>query len=407
MFDTEQVDPRLIGSRLTAARKARGATQEEAAKHLGCSRPTLIAIEKGERRAKPEEIVKLASFYGRSVHEIVRPGAEPAGLEPHLRAVIEPGSSDAGKMNEAISELVRFAEDYRQLEQIVNAKPISAYPPEVNLPEHGDLRGFAEDVAMMERDRLGLGIHPILNLRQVLETEVGLRVFYGSLPSRIAGMFAFSADLGFCVLINRKHPPERRRATLAHEYGHALCDRHKPGIDYLDGSIRRPPFERFAEAFGMSLLMPANGVRRQFHEITSSTGDFQVADLCRLSNFYFVSVQAMSLRLEELDLINRGTWSLLAEEGFKPRKAAEELGLQPCHPETDKPYPERYESLAVQAYEQGGISEGQLCRFLRCDPVSARETVAMCLDHCFTDERGETLERRMPFDRSSLLRTTR
>ena len=74
MAELEHDDPRLLGQRLTAARKARGATQEDAAKVLGCSRPTLIAIEKGERRAKPEESMKLAAFYGRSVHELVRPG---------------------------------------------------------------------------------------------------------------------------------------------------------------------------------------------------------------------------------------------------------------------------------------------------------------------------------------------
>ena len=91
MPHSERIDPRILGRRLAEARKARGLTQEEAAQHLGCSRPTLIAIEKGERPAKPAEIVKLAAFYGRQVHELVRAG-EPvaADLQPHLRAVAEP-----------------------------------------------------------------------------------------------------------------------------------------------------------------------------------------------------------------------------------------------------------------------------------------------------------------------------
>jgi len=406
MADIQDLDPRLIGSRLAAARKARSITQEQAAKHLGCSRPTLIALEKGERTPKGDEIVTLAALYGRSVHEIVRAGVEPTGLEPHLRAAIKPGGVTSPEMDECISELIRFAEDYRQLEHLLDAKPISAYPPEVVLPVRGDLRGFAEDVALRERDRLGLGTQPVLNLREILETEVGLRVFYGGLPSHIAGMFAYSVELGFCVLINRKHPDERRRATLAHEYGHALSDRHRPGVDYLNGGSRKPASERFAEAFGMSFLMPASGIRRKFHEIASSSGDFQVADLCRLSSFYSVSVQAMSLRLEELGLISRGTWDDLAEKGFRPRKAAEELGLGPRPLPPDEPYPERYKFLAVQAYEQGEISEGQLCRFLRCDPVSARETVSLCLDRHFTDNDGRTIEGRMSF-RESLLRSRR
>jgi Zn-dependent peptidase ImmA (M78 family)/DNA-binding XRE family transcriptional regulator len=402
MVETEHADPRLLGQRLTAARKARGVTQEEAATHLGCSRPTLIAIEKGERRARPEEIVKLAAFYGRSVHEIVRPGVETIALEPHLRAVVDPASATVKEISTAITELERFAEDYRELERLLDAKPVSAYPPEVYLPKRGSLSDFGEDVAMRERERLGLGNQPILNLRQVLEADVGLRVFYGGLPSRIAGMFAYTAELGFCVFINQKHPPERRRATLSHEYGHALCDRHKPGIDYLGGQGRKPASERFAEAFGLGFLLPAGGVRRKFHEITVSTGDFQVADLCRLSNYYWVSVQAMTLRLEELNLIAKGSWSLLAEKGFKPRKASEDLALIPRHGKSDEPYPQRYKFLAVQAYRVGKISEGQLGKFLRCDPVRAREVVASCLDQSFVDADGQILARKMPFEESLL-----
>src|SRR5689334_476558 len=61
----EEIDPRTLGLRITEARKARGKTQEEVASHLGLSRPTYIAIEKGERQVKPDEVNKLAKFLGR------------------------------------------------------------------------------------------------------------------------------------------------------------------------------------------------------------------------------------------------------------------------------------------------------------------------------------------------------
>jgi hypothetical protein len=38
-------------------------------------------------------------------------------------------------------------------------------------------------------------------------------------------------DPGYCILVNRKHPPERRRWTLSHEYAHFLADRHRPAVD--------------------------------------------------------------------------------------------------------------------------------------------------------------------------------
>src|SRR5271165_2022464 len=82
-------DPRILGRRIGDARRACGKTQEEVAEFLGCSRPTYIAIEKGERAAKDEEILKLASFLGRKVNELVRPGEPVTDLQPHLRALAE------------------------------------------------------------------------------------------------------------------------------------------------------------------------------------------------------------------------------------------------------------------------------------------------------------------------------
>src|SRR3954447_12075464 len=100
-----ELDPRILGQRITEARKSRGLTQESVAEFLGYSRPTYIAIEKGERPAKPQEIVKLASFLGRSVHDLVRPGEPVVGLQPHLRAVAERMKADDGQeLLEGIAE---------------------------------------------------------------------------------------------------------------------------------------------------------------------------------------------------------------------------------------------------------------------------------------------------------------
>ena len=57
------------------------------------------------------------------------------------------------------------------------------YPPEVRLSTHVNPAAFAEDVAVQERQRLGLGDQPIIDLRNILEAEVGLRIIYESLPS--------------------------------------------------------------------------------------------------------------------------------------------------------------------------------------------------------------------------------
>jgi Zn-dependent peptidase ImmA (M78 family)/DNA-binding XRE family transcriptional regulator len=402
LLQLEPIDPHLLGQRLEEARKARGVTQQEAADHLGCSRPTYIAIEKGERAAKSDETVKLAAFYGRSVHELVRPGEPVADLQPHLRAAIEKMKPATEKeLLQAIAELQRLAADYHELERLMNAPLRFNYPPEIKLADRFDVKDQAEDVAIRERQRLGLGDQPISNLRSTLEWDVGLRIFYWALPSAVAGMYAFVADLGCCILINRKHPPERRRASMLHEYGHLIVDRFKPGIDYLTYAGRKPANERFAEVFAMSFLMPATSIRRRFQEIVTTTNDFQVADLCRLSNFYFVSVEAMTLRLEGLGLIPKGSWSHIKESRLEVRKATNLLEL-PAHRETKDAFPDRYKFLAVHAYEKEKITEGQLARFLRCDPVTAREIVAQCLTSRMVEEDGEERNLQLEFQNSLL-----
>jgi Zn-dependent peptidase ImmA (M78 family)/DNA-binding XRE family transcriptional regulator len=398
----DMIDPRIVGQRIAEARKARGKTQEEVAVFLGCSRPTYIAIEKGERPPKSEEIIKLAGFFGRTVNELVRPTEPVIDLQPHLRAVAEKtrGTEDDA-LHAAIDELQRLAEDYRDLERMLNAPLRFNYPPEIALHPRIDPAELAAGVALQERRRLGHGDQPVIYLRSTLEWDVGLRIFYGDLPLGVAGMYAYTADLGCCILVNRKHPPERRRVSMLHEYGHLLVDRFKPGIDYLAMPGRKPANERFAEAFGLCFLMPATSVRQRFHDIVNSTGDFQVADLRRLSHFYFVSVEAMALRLEQMDLISKGSWQFLKESKFAPRQAAELLGLEP-QPVDDYPFPDRYKYLAVQAYERGDIGDSDLAYYLRCDVVTAREIVAQTLVSREVESTGE--ERGLQLDfRKSLL----
>jgi Zn-dependent peptidase ImmA (M78 family) len=233
---------------------------------------------------------------------------------------------------------------------------------------------LAEDVANRERQRLGLGDQPIPNIRILLESEVGVRIFFSRLPRMFAGMYIFVDGLGGCLLINSVHPAEKQRVSIAHEYAHLIVDRYSAGIDYLTIAGRKPANERFAESFAMSLLMPASSVRFRFNDVVNSTGNFQVADLVELKHFYFVSMEAMAHRLEGLGLLPSGTWDLLKEKGLRVRQAEKRLGLN-SELSPEPAYPDRYKFLAVHAYERGELSEKELANYLRCDVWEARRVV--------------------------------
>lgn len=374
----ETVDPHTLGARLREARNARGWTQEQAAEALRVARTTMVAIEKGERRVKPDELVRLAKAYGRKLSGLLRPSPPVEDLSVQLRGALPPDAPIDADLLPYIHELERLCDDYLELERICGA-PLGRHDPPTCSFDGLDPELAAEDAAAAERNRLGLGDAPILNLRSVLESDLGMRIFYLDLPSKIAGMFAYTEEHGGALAINQRHPPERRRHSMAHDYGHFLADRHRSEITLLGRYERRPAAERFAETFGRAFLMPGAGLRRRFLELRrqrklEGSGGPTPGDLCRLAHFYFVSLEAMTRRLEELGLLSVGTWDRLHQQGFRVRQAQKLLGLQE-QPVEDELLPARYRYLAVEAWQRGDLSEGQLASFLRVDRLSARRMV--------------------------------
>lgn len=392
----EAMDPRQLGSRLREARNARGLTQQEVAASLGVARTTLTAMEQGERRVRPSELLHLAGLFGRGVSELVRSGQPTESFAVQLRGNL-PSQSSIGDLSSHIWEFQRLCEDYVEIERITNSPIFRTYPPTYEI---GGLSAeiAADDVAWAERNRLGLGDGPVLNLRELLEVDVGLRIFYLGLPSKVAGMFAYTRDLGGCIAINRSHPAERRRHSLVHDYGHFLASRFRSTVTLIQGYERRPKEERFAETFARAFLLPATGLRRRYHEVVRQRGKATPADLCRLAHFYFVSLEVMTRRLEELRLVPMGTWDRLSQAGFKVREAQSLLGLKE-HSEEEALFPPRYLYLAAEALADEQISEGQFARFLRVDRLQARRLVKELERSGLVDGTGGGFAERISFPR--------
>ena len=372
----DTIDPRVLGRRLQEARKARGFTQQDVADSLAVARTTITALEKGERRTRPDELIQMARLYGRPVGDFVGPREPMADFAVQFRtAVAGAGSPQEQKeLGQAVQEFQRLCEDYLYLENLNGASLRRNYPPQYQIGRTAP-EDAAEDVASSERNRLGLGDGPLLRLREVLENDVGVRVFSTELPSRVAGVFSYTEELGGCIAVNARHPEERRRWSMAHEYGHFLTSRFQSEIAMLGTNRRVPVSERFADAFARCMLMPAVGLRRRFNELSrAADGKVTAAEVCRVAHYYFVSVEAMMLRLEELRLLPGGTWDRLRDRGFKVREAQAQLGLLP-YSSNDRLLPLSYQFLAVRAYEEGNLTEGELVRLLRADRVSARQTV--------------------------------
>lgn len=368
--DPEHDGTTVLAARLRAARESRGLTQAQAASELGVSRPLLIAIEKGTREASPEEIVRLAEIYGRPVGELLRSAPPPTAIGARFRAALATATVP-GELSGAVSQLEKQADNYIDLLRRACTDAPGRYPSARSI-SHLDPWQAGEDMATEERNRLGIGDGPIRQLREVLEIEVGLRVFLLPLPPQIAGLFVYVDELGGCIGVNISHPSERRHWTMAHEYAHYLATRDRAEITPVSRRRQPPETERFADAFAASFLMPRSGLSRRFHELKrSKEGKATPATLVQLAHAYGVSVQALTLRLEDLRLIEQGTWDRLLDNDFQPRAAARLLGLGPAERSAEA-LPLHYRLLAVQLYADGEITEPQLARYLGTDIVGAR-----------------------------------
>jgi Zn-dependent peptidase ImmA (M78 family)/DNA-binding XRE family transcriptional regulator len=366
----ETIDMKVLGRELQQARVRKGLTQEQAANILDVARTTMTAIEKGDRRVKAGELIKLAHAYDLQMADFLHAHPNIEWPKPQFRGPVLRTEEDNILIDSGIEMLERLSLDYLEIERIVEAPLVHRYPQEYIV---GSLsaREAAESIALEERVRLGLGDGQIPVLRDILEQDVGLRIFYYSLPSKFSAIYLYEDHVGGCIAINSNHPEERRRWSLAHEYGHFLIHRKKPTVSLDDGYQRKPESEQIADGFARYFLMPTNGIIRRFNDIRRSREMVTPADLCSLAHYYGVSVEAMTYRLESLKLLPIGTWEKLKTRGFKVRDAQKQLGLEPI-PAQEQKFPSRYQYLVIDAFDRGLISEGMLARFLAVDRLSAR-----------------------------------
>jgi Zn-dependent peptidase ImmA (M78 family)/DNA-binding XRE family transcriptional regulator len=375
----DSIDPRRLGDLLQQARKKMGMTQADAARVINAARTTLVAIEKGERRLKPNELIQLARAYGRSVSDFVRPAPAIEPFEVQFRAVYHRQEQEELQINPVIEHFEQLCRNYLELEQIMDAPMTRTYPPEYRcntLP----LEAAAENIALAERQRLGLGDGPLPQLRDILELNVGIRVFYLKMPPKYSEIYSYDPQLGACMAINQNHYEERRRWSMAHGYLHFLAHRHKPVLDFDGQYQRRPESEQLAESFPKYFLMPTSGLLRRFNDMSSVHGKFTTTNLFTLANYYGVSLEALALRMEGMALLRTGTWDRLRDRGIKVRKVQQDLGLQETAHRSDQ-LPVHYQHLAIDALEQGKITEGRFADFLEVDRLEARRIAEELRNH--------------------------
>lgn len=149
--------------------------------------------------------------------------------------------------------------------------------------------------------------------------KLGVKVHYQNLESQVSGVLIIKSDEKH-IMVNKDHHPNRQRFSIAHELGH-LClhvdqgdrlfiDTHlrvyqragaPSALTYKEpGSTTTPEEEREANIFASALLMPA--VLVQHAALTRDLWD--ELDVTALAQSFGVSEQAMSIRLQQLGVLD-------------------------------------------------------------------------------------------------------
>ncbi|MDP2079859.1 MAG: XRE family transcriptional regulator [Pseudotabrizicola sp.] len=368
----EVLSDQEIGERLRIAREGARITQAAAAEAIGAARTTVVALEQGQRRVRTDELQKLAALYGTSANALLRRESIHIDMIPRFRKLTMTADEAALDAVKLLNDLVRAEVE---LENALGVSRYRNYPPERPvLP--GNIRQQAELDAQELRAWLGLGSGPCLDIISLLELQLGIRVFLRPLHGSISGLFAFDEISGASILLNSNHPPSRLIQTALHELAHFISARHQPDV-LAEGDNRQSREEIYADAFARCFLMPARPVRERFLEITAGQSHFTRRHIILLAHAFGVSREALTRRLEELELAKKGTWNwFVSNGGISDDHAREVLGdtadLAAFRNEARRTVPLRVSLLAREAWKRDIYSEGQLARLLRLDRYELR-----------------------------------
>ena len=363
-------------------------TQDDAARHLGVSRPTFVQIEACNRSVSSLELDKLAYLFGRDIREFV---ADAFHEEDSLTALFRAQPAVVGEPGvlDKLRECMALGRELTNLERLVgidrDLSTVASYPfptPKARWEAVQQGQRLAEE----ERRRLGLGHAPVPDMSELLESQ-GVRTGLVDLPNDVSGLTLSDRKVGLFVVANGVHHYLRRRFSFAHEYAHVVADRDRSGL-ISQTSARDDLIEVRANAFAANFLMPEDGVRqfvaglgkgkpsRLFAEVFDEAGylnvegrsepgtqTIQLYDVVQLAHHFGVSRLSALFRLRNLRLLTEAELEHLKafDDQGKGKQLSKLLGLtEPDHEEMRSEFRHRFLGLALEAYRRDEISRGKL-----------------------------------------------
>ena len=328
---------------LTLARESRGLTQAELATAASLGQGTLSKYETGVLNAP----VEFAADAGRALgypSSFFYQAGQPYGFPPfHYRRRKKLSTKALGRivaeMNIRRMHVLKLTISFEQ--------KTNQFIPEIDLDEyHGRSKGRLniEDVARSVREAWMLPAGPVPNMVELIEENGGIVVPCDFGSDLIDAMSQRIDGLPVLFFVNVNAPADRLRHTLAHELAHMVL--HTVAFK-ADGEM-----EREADEFAGAFLLPADEFKSQLRK-------FDLRHLANLKSYWKVSMAAIAVRADRLNLVTpyqtKMFWIEMSKLGFRKREPNEPAKEHPTMLRRMVDYHRR-----VLSYSDGDLA-GLLC----------------------------------------------
>lgn len=391
-----------LGRRIRSAREACGLTQEQLGESVGLSRVALGQIETGARSVSSLELDRIARAVGRDIKSFFTASfSERDALSALFRSDAE--LAQQADLLKALQDSLALGHEMTNLERLLEIDRVQLLTATYELPpakSRWDAIQQGQKVAIEERQRLGLGVAPIGDLSELLESQ-GVRTGAVALPENISGLTMVDSTIGVFVVINANHAAVRQRFSLAHEYGHVLMDRDRAGA-ISRAENRADLLEVRANAFAAEFLMPAEGIaqfvlafgkgaasRAQIavfdeeealqveQRAAPGSQDIQLYDVALLAHHFGASRISALYRVKNLRLIDEREFQRLKdEEDSGAGQAIANFLAAPETPTEDTSrvdFRRRFLALALEAYRREEITRSKFAELAAMVGLSPRE----------------------------------
>lgn len=320
-----------IGGRIKLARKANAMSLRALAEKIDKSAMAISKYERGENNPSSGVLLRLAKALNVKVEYFFRPAPETVSLSL-FRKHSSLGKTALVSIKARIQEwLERYLEIESFFEYEFNTFNALHNYPVSSLED-------VEDVANKVRKLWNLGLDPIDNLIDVLESK-GIKIGLIDCDGGFDGCTFMNNEMPV-IVVRKDIPGDRQRLNIAHELGHIVLK-----VD--DEKFEEKAAFRFAAAF----LFPKEIAIQELGKYRTKLG---LKEIYLIKHKYGISMQAIIYRVKDLSIISEGyakeIFISFSKQGFRVEEPGDKFP-----PEK----PKRMERLLLHLLAEDIITESR------------------------------------------------